>query len=112
MKLTAYVSDAVYVFNISESILKMFKRISFSLLAVIQTTQSFFLLLRDSFFQRRSSGSCIATGYGGGWWYRYCAYATLNGQRKKNMGSNGMSWYPWKQTWSTVKSSMMMTRCD
>ncbi|XP_062575730.1 ficolin-1-like [Saccostrea cucullata] len=56
------------------------------------------------------SGNCAVSNKGG-WWYRVCAYANLNGQygRSSVSGSQYLVWYHWKY-WEALKQTLMMVR--
>ncbi|XP_062604737.1 ficolin-1-like [Saccostrea cucullata] len=66
---------------------------------------------KDQDNDMHSRGGNCATSYHGGWWYRYCAYANMNGL----YGQSGVSgdqytvWHQWK-VWEALKQTVMMIR--
>ncbi|XP_072044444.1 uncharacterized protein [Amphiura filiformis] len=56
-------------------------------------------------------GNC-GVSFHGAWWYRTCAWASLNGRYvyPAQLNSTGMTWFKWKNNWETLKSSTMMLR--
>ncbi|XP_052074118.1 ryncolin-1-like [Mytilus californianus] len=53
-------------------------------------------------------GNCAVT-YKGSWWYGSCYESSLNGQYKGTKAA-GISWYHWKATYDSIKTSTMMIR--
>ncbi|XP_063447243.1 fibrinogen-like protein A [Mytilus trossulus] len=53
-----------------------------------------------------------ANGYTGAWWYKTCTYVNLNGQyiQGGQLTLKGITWYAWKSSWYSMKSSVMMLR--
>ncbi|VDI74480.1 Hypothetical predicted protein [Mytilus galloprovincialis] len=53
-----------------------------------------------------------AKNYTGAWWYITCTFVNLNGQYLQGGQSNlkGITWYAWKSSWYSMKSSVMMLR--
>lgn len=54
-------------------------------------------------------GSCAAD-YKGGWWFKECYRAFLNGAFGRGLGWNGIVWYNWKQKNESLKFSEMKFR--
>jgi len=54
------------------------------------------------------SGSCSVT-WKGGWWYKYCYQANLNGLYYPSDSSNltGLVWYFWKSNYYSMKFTEM-----
>ncbi|CAC5390192.1 Fibrinogen-like protein A,Ryncolin-4,Angiopoietin-related protein 7,Ficolin-3,Ficolin-1-B,Ficolin-2,Ryncolin-1,Tenascin-R,Fibrinogen-like protein 1,Ficolin-1,Fibrinogen C domain-containing protein 1-A,Tenascin-X,Tenascin-N,Ryncolin-3,Fibrinogen C domain-containing protein 1,Ryncolin-2,Techylectin-5B,Angiopoietin-related protein 2,Microfibril-associated glycoprotein 4,Tenascin,Fibrinogen C domain-containing protein 1-B [Mytilus coruscus] len=48
----------------------------------------------------------------GAWWYKYCTYVNLNGKYLQGgrIDGRGITWYKWKSSRYSVKSSVMMLR--
>ena len=61
----------------------------------------------------KTSSNC-AVSYRGGWWYKNCAYANLNGKYLHDQSSNaGVVWYHFNATassWRTLRYSDMKLR--
>ncbi|CAG2228958.1 Tenascin-R,Ryncolin-2,Techylectin-5B,Ryncolin-1,Fibrinogen C domain-containing protein 1,Tenascin-X,Ficolin-2,Fibrinogen-like protein 1,Tenascin,Ficolin-1,Microfibril-associated glycoprotein 4,Ficolin-1-B,Ryncolin-3,Angiopoietin-related protein 7,Techylectin-5A,Ryncolin-4 [Mytilus edulis] len=53
-----------------------------------------------------------AKKYTGAWWYITCTFVNLNGLYLQGGQSNlkGITWYAWKTSWYSMKSSVMMLR--
>ncbi|XP_072023104.1 microfibril-associated glycoprotein 4-like [Amphiura filiformis] len=59
-----------------------------------------------------SSGNCAQLRQGA-WWYGVCERSNLNGQYLGPTGTNdhsGMTWYYWKSSWQSHKTSVMKDR--
>ena len=57
------------------------------------------------------SGSCSQHKRGGGgWWFRGCGAANLNGQYGKEAGQRGILWYHLNMSSNAFKGSRMMLR--
>ena len=55
-----------------------------------------------------SSGSCSQTHGGGGWWYKSCDHADLNGWYGQGRGDKGIEWAHWKG--SSFRASRILIR--
>ncbi|XP_050082387.1 angiopoietin-related protein 7-like [Anopheles aquasalis] len=52
--------------------------------------------------------SC-AQQYSGGWWFKQCHFAFLNGKYNSE-SKTGIHWFPFKNSWSGLSSSRMLVR--
>ena len=52
---------------------------------------------------------CAAQKKFGGWWYKHCAIANLNGVYGNVNSKNGIYWSPW-QTYEPMKTTSMMIK--
>ncbi|XP_019861247.1 PREDICTED: fibrinogen C domain-containing protein 1-like [Amphimedon queenslandica] len=57
-------------------------------------------------------GINCAQSYTGAWWYNSCHYSNLNGRYFNTSTNNaqGITWYHWKYTYTTLKFTEMKTR--
>ncbi|VDI67885.1 Hypothetical predicted protein [Mytilus galloprovincialis] len=66
---------------------------------------------KDRDNDRDSTVNCANTR-NGAWWYNRCTNVNLNGQylQRSKYDINGITWYEWKTSFHSMKSSVMMFR--
>ena len=70
--------------------------------------QAFTTKDRDN--DKRGGSNCAVLDKGA-WWYSNCHFANLNGlYLNGKISTQGMSWYHWKNSYYSVKSSEMKLR--
>ena len=66
---------------------------------------------KDQDNDHRSSSNC-SVEFTGAWWYGNCYYSNLNGiyHPKHYSGTNSTNWYPWKNSYDSLKRAEMKMR--
>ncbi|XP_052075246.1 uncharacterized protein LOC127712688 isoform X1 [Mytilus californianus] len=64
-----------------------------------------------TFSTKDDNRETCAVNYRGAWWYGSCYHSNLNGQYKGTKAA-GISWYYWKSTYDSIKTSTMMIRME
>ena len=56
-----------------------------------------------------AQGNCAQEGHGG-WWYKACNWANLNGEYGSTERNEGMNWESWGGNYVSMKATRMMIK--